>query len=54
MPFQAAVRAVYETLKHLKDGGSPSDLGDKIASADMLAGFTRNADYDRWQRDYLA
>ena len=53
MPFQAAVRAVYETLKHLKDGGSPSDLGDRTAPADMMAQFTRQADYDSWRKDYL-
>ncbi len=53
MPFQAAVRAVYETLKHLKDGGSPADLGDRIASPDMIAQFTRQADYDGWRNDYL-
>ena len=38
---------------HLKDGGSPSDLGNKVASADMLAAFTRDSDYNRWQHDYL-
>ena len=53
MPFQAAVRAVYETLKHLKEGGSPSDLGDRTAPPDMMAQFTRQPDYDSWRRDYL-
>ena len=53
MPFQAAVRAVYETLKHLKDGGSPADLGDQIASSEMMAQFTRQTDYDSSRRDYL-
>ena len=53
MPFQAAVRAVYETLKHLKDGGSPADLGDRTAPPDMMAQFTRQDDYDAWRRDYL-
>ena len=54
MPFQAAVRAVYETLKHLKEGGSPSDLGDKTAPPDMMTQFTRQPDYDASRRDYLA
>ena len=53
MPFQAAVRAVYETLKHLKEGGSPNDLGDRTAPPDMMAQFTRQDDYDSWRRDYL-
>lgn len=54
MPFQAAVRAVYETLKHLKDGGSPAELGDRTAPPDMMARFTRQPDYDASRRDYLA
>ncbi len=54
MPFQAAVRAVYETLKHLKDGGSPADLGDRTAPPDMMAQFTRQSDYDASRTDYLA
>ena len=53
MPFQAAVRAVYETLKHLKEGGAPADLGEKVAPPELMARVTRKQDYDRWQTEYL-
>ena len=53
MPFQAAVRAVYETLSHLKDGGAPAALGDKVAPPELMAQFTRQSDYDQWRGDYL-
>ena len=53
MPFQAAVRAVYETLKHLKDGGDPTELGERVAPPELMAQVTRKHDYDQWQRDYL-
>lgn len=53
MPFYAAVKATYETLKHLRDGGSPGDLRDKVASPDLLNIALKLDDYARWQREYL-
>ncbi len=53
MPFYAAAKAVYDTLKHLRDGGSPADLGDKVASDDLLNIALKRGDYARWQGDYL-
>ncbi|HEY7711409.1 MAG TPA: isocitrate lyase/phosphoenolpyruvate mutase family protein, partial [Candidatus Entotheonella sp.] len=53
MPFYAAIKAVYDTLKHLRDGGSPADLSDKTASAELLDIAMKRPDYARWQRDYL-
>jgi carboxyvinyl-carboxyphosphonate phosphorylmutase len=53
MPFYAAIKAVYDTLKHLRDGGSPADLSDKTASAELLDIAMRRPDYARWQREYL-
>ena len=52
-PFQAAVRAVYDTLKHLKEGGPPAALTEKVASPDMMARYTRREDYGRWHKDFL-
>jgi carboxyvinyl-carboxyphosphonate phosphorylmutase len=52
-PFYAAAKAVYDTLKHLKDGGSPAALRDKVASEELLTIAMRRNDYARWQRDYL-
>ena len=53
LPFYAAAKAVYDTLKHLRDGGSPADLNDKVASDELLDIAQKRADYARWQRDFL-
>jgi carboxyvinyl-carboxyphosphonate phosphorylmutase len=53
LPFQAAVKAVYDTLKALREGVSPADLGPKLASAELMAQATRRADYSRWTEAFL-
>lgn len=53
MPFYAAVKAVHDTLKFLRDGGAPSDLDDKVASGDLLDIAMKRKEYASWQRDYL-
>lgn len=52
-PFYASIKAVYDTLKHLKDGGSPADLKDRVAAGDLLDIALRQQDYAHWQQDYL-
>jgi oxaloacetate decarboxylase len=52
-PFSAAVKAIYDTLKALRDGTKPSSLSG-IASADMMARFTRAGDYNTWTEKFLA
>ncbi len=54
LPFQAAVKAVYDTLKALREGVSPAELGPGIASAELMAQVTRQADYDRWLGEFLS
>jgi len=51
-PFSAAVQAVYNTLKALRDGTKPSDLSG-IASPELMQRVTRAADYRQWTRDFL-
>ena len=51
-PFSAAVQAVYNTLKALRDGTKPSDLTG-IASPELMQRVTRASDYRRWTRDFL-
>jgi carboxyvinyl-carboxyphosphonate phosphorylmutase len=51
-PFSAAVQAVYNTLKALREGTKPSDLTG-IASADMIAKVTRAGDYKSWTDKFL-
>ena len=51
-PFSAAVQAVYNTLKALRDGAKPGDL-QGIASPELMQRVTRGADYRQWTKDFL-
>lgn len=51
-PFSAAVQAVYDTLKALRDGVPPRELKN-IASSELMRQVTRADDYQRWTKDYL-
>ena len=51
-PFSAAVQAVYNTLKALREGTKPSALTG-IASSDMMAKVTRAGDYKSWTDKFL-
>jgi len=53
-PFQAAVKAVHDTLKALRDGVSPADLSPKLATAEQMDQYTRRSNYDRWTKDFLS
>ena len=51
-PFAAAVKAVHDTLKALRDGTAPSKL-QGVASAELMKQVTRDDDYARWTKDFL-
>jgi carboxyvinyl-carboxyphosphonate phosphorylmutase len=51
-PFSAAVQAIHDTLKALREGTKPSALKG-IASPDLMARVTRNADYKTWTKEFL-
>jgi len=51
-PFMAAVRAVHDTLKAMREGAKPASLPG-IASADLMKEVTRDGDHRRFMRDYL-
>ena len=53
LPFQAAVKAAYDTLKALRDGVKPADLSDKLASPQLMGQLTRRDDYNQMIKDYL-
>ena len=53
LPFQAAIKAVHDTLKALRDGVAPADLRATLASPELIAQATRKDDYDRQIADYL-
>jgi carboxyvinyl-carboxyphosphonate phosphorylmutase len=50
-PIAAAVRAVHDALKALREGASPASI--PVASAELMARVTRDADYQRWTKDFL-
>jgi carboxyvinyl-carboxyphosphonate phosphorylmutase len=51
-PIMAAQRAVYETLKALRDGVPPKDLPG-LPAPELMPRITREADYKRWTKEYL-
>jgi carboxyvinyl-carboxyphosphonate phosphorylmutase len=51
-PIMAAVQAVHDTLKALREGAKPSELKG-VASAELMARVTRSADYKRWTDEFL-
>lgn len=52
-PFMAAVQAVYDTLKALRDGTQPKDI-DYVASKELMQQLTRDSEYKNWLKDYLS
>lgn len=52
-PFYAAAKAVYDTLRYLREGGAPAGLKDRVASEEQLAIALKQNDYKRRQGDYL-
>ncbi len=53
LPFQAAARAVYDTLKALRDGTPPAKIKG-AASAELMQQLARETEYRRWTREFLA
>jgi carboxyvinyl-carboxyphosphonate phosphorylmutase len=51
-PFSAAVQAVYNTLKALREGTKPGDL-QGVASAETMQRVTRDGDYKTWIEKFL-
>src|SRR5579883_2053449 len=52
LPVMAAVRAVHDTLKALREGAKPVAI-DGAASAELMRQVTRDADYKRWMSEFL-
>lgn len=51
-PFMAAVAAVRETMKALREGTPPAKLAN-IASAQLMQQLSREGDYARWSESFL-
>lgn len=52
-PFYAAAKAVYDTLRYLREGGTAAGLKDRVASDELLRVALRQDDYTRWQTDFM-
>ena len=51
-PFAAAVRAVHDTLRALREGTPPEKI-ETAASDEVMKRLTRHDDYARWMKDWL-
>jgi oxaloacetate decarboxylase len=51
-PIMAGVQAVYNTLKALREGTPPSKL-QGVASNELMKQVTRDADYEKWSKEFL-
>ena len=51
--FAVAVKAIYDSLKHLKDGATLEDLDNRMATPDLLRSVNRTEEFLRLQDEYL-
>lgn len=51
--FAVAVQAIYDSLKHLKDGGVMEDLKERQASPELLRAVNRTDEFIQWQQEYM-
>ena len=52
-PIMAAVQAIYDTMKALREGTKPGELKN-VASRALMSTLTRAGNYDEAMRDYLS
>ena len=53
-PFFTAMKTLYESLKHLKDGGDPSALKEQSIAAELQEAILNSGEYQRQQKEYLS
>ncbi len=51
--YAVAVQAIYDSLKHLKDGGAPEELAGRLAAPELLRQVNRTDEFLGWQERYL-
>ena len=51
--FAVAGRAIFDSLRHWKEGGSLEELGDRQATPDLLRSVNRTDEFLQWQEEYL-
>jgi carboxyvinyl-carboxyphosphonate phosphorylmutase len=53
LPVMAAIRAVQDTLKALRDGVNPKEIGG-VAPEALMQQVTRDKDYKAWIKEFLS
>ncbi|MDE0823062.1 MAG: isocitrate lyase/PEP mutase family protein [Dehalococcoidia bacterium] len=48
-----AIQAIYDSFKHLKDGGSVADLAPREANAELIRQVNRTGEFIQLQEQYL-
>ncbi len=51
--FSVTVKAIFDSLEHLKGGGSLEELGDRQATPELLRSVNRTDEFLQWQEQYL-
>ena len=51
--FAMAVKAIFDSLKHLKDGGALEELADRQAPSGLLRSVNRTEEFLQVQQQYL-
>jgi oxaloacetate decarboxylase len=51
--FAVAVKAIYDSLRHLKEGGALEELQDRQASPELLRAVNRTEEFMQQQREYM-
>jgi len=51
--FGMAIQAIYDSFKHLKNGGSVADLAPREASAELIRQVNRTDEFIQLQEQYL-
>jgi carboxyvinyl-carboxyphosphonate phosphorylmutase len=52
--FAVAVKAIYDSFKHLQEGGALEDLQDRQASQGLLRAVNRTDEFMQQQREYMS
>ena len=51
--FSVTVKAIFDSLEHLKEGGSLEELGDRQATPELLRSVNRTDEFLQLQEQYL-
>ena len=53
LTFRASVKAMYDTLKALREGKTTADLAPTLISPELLARATRQEQYNEWFKNFM-